>query len=480
MVTSVSELTAPAVLPGGGQFARLMTDLEEERKLAAPEGTSWEDVIRYRDYDRGHHHTTLSPQQQRILHGVLGNRHADNAVHKVIFEHANRIVLEQWNVAQKQVQEYLADLWIKCGLPDFSADRNYATIRDGNHAVGLAWHEGQQRVLLARERWWNGKTGVYFAYGDDGLPLYAVKDWRVKDVDRRTIYREDVIERYANKSGTWEQYMLPNDTAWPMPWVKRDGAPLHIPLVHFASISDADTPYGASILAGGALGIQDEINDVQRDITVAARMTAYQMYYATGVKVSLDASGEVVPTLVGPGMFFENDNPEAKYGVLAAGDMSQLIDTHTMKIKTLGNNTATPVHLITGGDWPSGDALVRADKPLADSSKRVVDSVGPSWATVAHRAVELRNAFMAGTSLDENALITSVFTPTDKPDPLTIQQVEHEKVNVLTALKSLGFSTKWVLVKYGLSEPEADRVIAERLAETIANTEAQMGPMPEE
>lgn len=477
---TIEEMATVSVVPGlAGQGFH--TELEDERKAAAPEDTTWEEVKQYRSYDRGHHGHTLSPQQARILHGVIGRRHADNAVHKVVFEHANRVVFEAWEVANDQVQTYLDDLWVRCRMADFSADRNYATIRDGNHVVGLSWHNQQQRVLLGRERWWDGKAGTYFRYGDDGEAVYAVKEWRVKnpsgEIGRRTVYYEDRIERYINRTGQWEQYILPSDEGkWPVPWVKANGDPLHIPLVHLANMSDADTAYGASILAGGAIGIQDEINDVQRDITVAARMTAYQMYYATGVKPRLDSSGEALPTLVGPGMFFENDSADAKYGVLAAGDMSQLIATHTMKYKTLGNNTATPVHLITGGDWPSGDALVRADKPLADSSKRVVDSVSPSWATVGHRAVELRNRFLPGAPLDENALIGCRFTPTDKPDPLTAQQIEHEKINTLMALKSLGFSTKAILMKYGLSEAEATAMVAEGLAETAASTEAQLGP----
>lgn len=479
-MAAISEMASISMVPGLTTQG-FHTELEDERKAAAPEGTTWEEVNVYRSYDRGHHSHTLSPHQARILHGVVGRRHADNAVHKIIFEHANRVVFEAWEVANKEVQLYLDDLWVRCRMADFSADRNYATIRDGNHVVSLAWHNEQQRVLLGRERWWDGKQGTYFRYGDDGEAVYAVKEWRVKapsgEVGRRTVYFEDRIERYINRTGIWEAYSLPSDKdQWPVPWVKPNGDPLHIPLVHLANVSDADTPYGASILAGGAIGIQDEINDVQRDITVAARMTAYQMFWATGVKPKTTVSGEVEPTQVGPGMFLENDNENAKYGVLAAGDMSQLIATHTMKYKTLGNNTATPVHLITGGDWPSGDALVRADKPLADSSKRVVDSVSPSWATVGHRAVELRNRYLPGAALDENALIACRFTPTDKPDPLTAQQIEHEKINTLMALKGLGFSTKAILIKYGLSEAEATKMVAESLAETVASTEAQLGP----
>lgn len=465
---------------GGGPFGVLMSNVESERDASAPEGTKWADVILYRDYDRGHQHNILSADQQRVLMGVLGRRHADNAVHKVVFEHANRVILESWTVMDETVQKYLAELWVKCSLPDFSADRNYGAIRDGNHAVGLGWNEQQSRVIMVGERWWDGKKGVYFAYDGNGQVAYAIKEWKDKEVSRRTLYYDDRIERYANRSGSWEQFMLPEDASWPVKWVKRDGSPLHIPLVHLSNVSDADTPYGGSILGGGVLGLQDEINDIQRDITVAARWTAYQMYWATGVAAETDASGDPIKTLVGPGMFLENSSPDAKYGVIQAGDMSQLIATHQLKVKTLGNNTATPTHLITGGDWPSGDALAQADKPLADSAQRVVDSVQPSWATIAHRSTEITNAFSAGAPLNEAALITANFSSPGKLDELITQQVEREKINGLLAMKTLGFSTKYLLVKFGLSETEADKIMADKLKETTDLTNATLpvgGPL---
>src|SRR3712207_8958632 len=54
-----------------------------------------------------------------------------------------------------------------------------------------------------------------------------------------------------------------------------DALPIY--MAHDASSDDLDTTYGISELDGGLLGLQDEINDVHRDITAAARFTGYQM-----------------------------------------------------------------------------------------------------------------------------------------------------------------------------------------------------------
>jgi hypothetical protein len=466
--------TTLVIIPGGGVFTPLMQRIEDDRKNSLPESSSWEDVTTYRRYDRGRHNQTLSAEQTRMLRGIFGHTFADNVVHKIVFEHANRVTLLGWDVDDKGVKDSLEEFWTKNALPDLSADANYATIRDGNHAVGLRWHDAQQRVLINRERFWDGKSGVFFHYGSDGLLEYAVKEWSESGFLRRTVYWDDRIERYINRSGTWETFLLPTDDQWPMPWVKRNGDPLHIPLVHLAAISDDDTPYGASIMAGGILGLQDDINDIQRDITIAARMTAYQMYYATGVTARVGDDGDPIPTEVGPGMFLENENPAARYGVLAAGDMGSLISAHDIKLQTIAYNSATPLHLITGGNWPSGEALLRSELPLIQQSTRTVDSLTPPWSTIPHRATEIHNVFSSDNPLNEDALITARFAPTDKKDDMALTEIESKKVDVLMKLKNLGFSDEYIMAKYGLTPQEITKVQAQRLKEITTATEAAL------
>lgn len=467
--------TMLVTIPGAGAFGTLHQRIEDDRKNALPEGVTWEDVKLYRRYDRGLHGITLSPSQRRMLHGLMSRQFADNVVHKIVFEHANRVSLLGWEVDHKPTKEYLDEFWVKNALADLSADANYATIRDGNHALGLRWHVASDRPLVSRERFWNGESGVFFNYGDDGLLEYAVKEWKEGGARRRTVYWDDRIERYVNQDGTWRQFMLPSDEDWPVPWVKRNGDPLHIPLVHLASISDDDTPYGASILSGGILGLQDDINDIQRDITIAARMTAYQMYWATGVEDSVDENNEAVDTELGPGMLLTNASSDAKYGVFPAGDISQLIKAHDAKLQTIAYNSATPLHLITGGNWPSGEALLRSELPLHQQSNRVIDSVKPAWATLAHRVTELQNVFgRSGPTLNEDVMIRSNFAPTDKRDDLALADIESKKIDILMKLQSLGFSSEYIMRKYGLTEAEIAEVKAQRLAELAENAEAAL------
>ena len=267
------------------------TEIEERRRAAQPDAA---EVKKYRAYVRGRQRGTLTAGQQRILRGVLGNRFADNICGMVVQRIASRVTLARFAVdgpAQPSaaVLDYLRGLWTLNQIPLLSEATHHATLRDGNHAIALSWLDDRQRVQLSRERWWNGDNGVWVAYGAGGRVEYAVKDWtNEQGIARRTIWYADRIERFVADGQGWRMINLPGDfgeatftgPGKPVPWVDSAGDPLGVPIIHFshhAIPNDGDTPrdaapeYGSSVLDGGVLGLQDEINDVQRDISAAAR-----------------------------------------------------------------------------------------------------------------------------------------------------------------------------------------------------------------
>jgi hypothetical protein len=417
------------------------SQIEAERKAAFPEASL---LAVFRRYVRGRQNSTYTPAQNELLRGVINNRKADNLCKKVIEETANRLELIRFDVANKTVSDFLAELFTKNQLADLQGDVNFATLRDGNFCLSLNYDGDTKSVTLHKERWWDGKTGIFVAYGDDNQPAYAVKDWETTDKQqRRVIWWPDRIERFILAGKGWQPIILPEDNGkWPVPWVRPDGSPLGLPIVPFANGSDNDTFYGASMLDGGVLGLQDEINDAQTNITSTARLTGAQMIYATGITLEDDeATGKPVPLRVGPGAIFTSERPEARFGAIPAGDLSQLKEAYMLKLQALARMTNTPVHLITG-QWPSGEALLQAQMPLIKQVETLAKTIGPSWATVAHRATELANAF-GNAGLDENALIQAIFAPADKRDPLTQSQVAAGVapfVSKKEVLRILGYS----------------------------------------
>src|SRR5690606_28443870 len=117
------------------------------------------------------------------------------------------------------------------------------TLVDGNNAMFLTWNG--DRPVVHQEDWWDGKEGMYVERSSDGLVEWAVKEWQDKGkTRRRTVYFPDHIERYVQEDESWVPY--PNADEYIVPWVKRDGSPLGVPIVHFRNAVTSDTLYGAS------------------------------------------------------------------------------------------------------------------------------------------------------------------------------------------------------------------------------------------
>jgi len=447
--------------------------IDEERKAALPEAAM---VKEFRNYYRGRQRSTHTTKQAPLLRGLLGNLFCANACRKIVNETASRHELLRFQVESETVAKFLDEVFVKNRLADLQQQAGIATLRDGNHALALRWKPADPRtgdggrVTVHRERWWDGTSGVFVAYGDDGEPTYAVKEWKepahAGGAARRVVWFPDRIERYVRQGDGWRPYRLEGDPAGSngtVPWVKRDGSPLHIPVVHLANGSDDDAPYGASELDGGVLGVQDEINDIHRDISSAARLTGFQMYWATGTEPKKDEQGNDRPLLVGPGQVLQSGKADARYGVLPAGDLAQLKEALVAKQETIGWMTDTPYHLIAG-DWPSGEALVRADMPQANKTNRLNKSIAPRWGTVGHRSTEIFNTFGDGPPLDEDALITAVFAAPERLDAMTQAQVAaaREAIRTRQGLKEIGFTDK-----------EADEILAERSAQADADLERE-------
>jgi hypothetical protein len=464
-------------------MARSIHDqIKDERNAAFPEV---KDLIDMRAYYRGRQKGTHTPIQARMLRGVLGHLFCDNICRKVINEEASRHELIKFVVESEPVSAYLEDLVIKNHLAALQQDVGIAVLRDGNHALALRWlpdnpdRPSLGRVTIHRERWWDGTCGIFVAYGADGLPSYAVKDWTETvengELERRIIWFADHFERWVADGDGWKPFPLasdPADSNGLVSWTKRDGSPLGIPVVHFANGSDNDSMYGASELDGGVLGLQDEINDVQRDITATARLTGYQMYWRTGDEPERDAAGNPKPLLVGPGQVLQSANENAKYGVLAAGDLGQIKGALMTKIEAVCRMTDTPLHVITG-DWPSGTALLRSEMPLVAKVNRLNKTVGPSWATVAHRATEMANTFGEGAELDETALITVEWAPPERLDALTLATIAETEAKAQIAIELL--TDEESLVAMGMTLEEARARLKRREDRADANLAALTG-----
>ena len=468
----------------------LHDQIDRERKAANPDV---ENIAVYRRYSEGDQDGALTADQKLLIGAAAKHSYADNVCDMILAAWSSRLVLTGWHVEDQAVRDFLDDLYVRNQLADLSYQINYATGRDGNHAVMLRWLPDDRaslpadptdetaelpvtrspgRVTVHPEPWWDGKTGIWVAYDDRGRPAYAVKDFEVV-IDqplgppakrkRRTVYFPDRIERYIEEGAGWRPYPLPGEPENAVvEWTKRGGSPLGIPVIHYAFRRFGRQRYGVSDLAGGVIANQDHINAIQQDIAAAAKLLGFQILTATGVDF------ERAPKLE-PGTLLYTKKDAARFGAIPAGDISQLTQALETKLQTVARISSTPIHVIKGGDWPAGIALVQADKPAIIKAVKEAASMGPSHATLAHRSTEMANAF-GNAGLNEDDLIVTRFADPEQLDQLAQAEVAKAKAEAQAALEML--EDEESLVAVGLTLEEARKRIAQRQANREAREAA--------
>lgn len=439
-------------------------------------------VQEYRRYAAGQHLDTLSAKQRALMKSRQNHPLVDNIIDLVLNTAVSALRLERWKVSsesptslsdgqdvsessEESLESFLNALWIRNTIKRLQAEVTYASLRDRDSAVSLAWRNGQVRI--AREPWWDGETGMYVAYDNNREYEFAVKEWVQRAPDgttakRRTVYEHGKIYRWVQGSDKGKQWapldangVLPEE-----PWGE-ETRPLPIPVVHFPNGTRfTESLYGESDIKD-LIGLQDDINSAQRDISAAAMMAAFQRLFFSGI----ESPGAMK---LEPGGASGDPKPDARVTVIPPGETSQLIGVHNHKRESIAVSSRTPMHSITG-DWPSGSAILQADMTRRDKAEQQADVHGPLWTMVAHRATEIANVY-GKLALDESIPITSVFKPAERVDDLTRAQVDQAKADLWETIARL---PREAMIQTGIVDATtADKIVAEREAMNILIADA--------
>lgn len=429
-------------------------------------GATPREILAYRRYAAGKHEFDLTQGQKDMLKGILGHDFCDNISNRILSTNADQLILCGYKCPNAEVQKFADSFWLLNTMADESSKSHYDTLRDSDYCISVAWDTEANRVILTREPWWDGNTGVFIGYDARGFMLYAVREWiDGENNKRRIVFYDGFFERYISTGGSgWFPYLLnglPNTDV--VITEREDGTSLDIPFIHFANSGRGTSNYGFSEIGGGVLGFNDQINDLHLDISATARQTGFQEKWFAGWAIEKDTTtNESKPIKSGPGVNHVSTNTDAKAGVLPAGDLSQQIAAYNLKISAVSRMTATPQHLITGGDWPSGEALWQSMKPLHDKAKSQQNRLGPAWILLLHRAIELANVY-GGLGLDESpdtAPITVEWEDIEKRDPLTMAMSDGAFWDAANKALAAGVPIKIFLKRQGWTDTEILELVA--------------------
>ena len=407
-----------------------------------------------RDYYDGDHPPVATPDQQQALGDRAIRPYVDNVLAQCTDTLAGRLLFRRYLVEDGDAEQDWCDAFAaKNHLSEKLVANTVRVLVDGNHAVSLSWDDEAARPLVHLEPWWDGEEGMYVEVADNGIEEWAVKEWQDRDKrKRRTVYLPDRILRYVQDAGAWQPY--PDDETAEQPWVRNaEGAPLGVPVIHFGNVSTVGTAYGASVLFP-ILGLQDALNGTVFDIVAAQALNAFGIYTATGVDVN-DTS-----LSVGPGRLWKAANDAAKFGILNGAEMTAILDGYRAIRGSIANAFPVSEHLISGGQWPSGMALQRADAPMIGRVKMLGETFAPGWVRLAHRAMELENAANPVANLDEDRMIVVEYEPAEQLDAGTVTEIDQARVAMYRDLADLPYE---LMVKSSIvTADEAERIVRER------------------
>lgn len=437
--------------------------VETVRAAAGPHAVADDEA---REYAEGKVMTVTTPEQRTGVGSRLRRDPNENVIGQCLAQIAGRVLFKSFTVSDRAVQSYLNDFARKTQIKHKLIGMAYAALTDGSAAMSISWRGNNKgRPVLHNESWWDGTSGMFVGLDDTGEVRFGLSDWFAnrtsKDVDRRTIYLPDRVLRYVRE---------PNDKGWTLleevPWVRADGRPLGVPVVHFPNGVAPRGFYPPSTVKQ-VMAAQDELNGARFDRAAASALTGSPIYTATGVE---EADQE--DNTVGPGQRWSSPNAAARFGVIHPAALDGLLDHSTDLRAAIAAEFPVPAYRIGRGQWPSGLALARADSPMLAVVEMICDVFDPPATTLAHRAVEFGNHF-GNRGLDEDELIGITWEPADQLDPGTQKEMDLSTVELFQGLQKLvpvlieqtnllpPAETKRLIEELGSRIPEVEDVIDE-------------------
>ncbi len=312
---------------------------------------------------------------------------------------------------------------------------------------------------------WNPPENWKFVYSEetpDEVSL-AIKVWTTKEktaqnpegneITRMNLYWPERIEKYyrAGRDGEWGRWQTEGEP-WPAPWVD-DGKPLGISdfQLKYKSLGRS---YGRSRIKA-AIPFQDALNKQVVDLMMVLDQMGWPQRYFFGADVSQAAINSFIGSyLTAP------QASEVKAGQWDPADTKGILDSIESTLSRLARRCRVPLHLITGGDMPSGESLKASESGLVNTARLTQTEWGAVWEAAIKMLVKLGQVYGDAPKVDLDTLTIRC----EWADP----ESRNDKEEAETALikQSLGVSQDTLLTELGYDPEEEREKRAQEMAES--------------
>ena len=425
---------------------------------------------RYATYDAyydGEHATRLNDRTREFLQRN-GITWAENFCEPVIDTMAERLALTGFDADRQQVADWIDEV---------SEANRLDALQDVVHTTALIKGDAYLIADTAPEYprlVFNRPEIVHCCYADDSAEtvLWAAKCWttdeqgpsnpRGRAVERLNLYMPDRIERWfrvtSGSKGGWQPWRGPDGEAV-TPWLMADGEPIGVPVVHFRN-RPLGRPHGRSELHG-VIPQQDLLNKLVLDLAMILDNQAWRQRWTTGI----DPSSVSFKNL--PGDVWMATDKDARFGDFQADGAEGPLAAIEGTLSRIARRSRTPLHLLTGGDMPSGEALRTAESGLVAKVGLRQTVFGNSWEDAMRLAMRIETVFGQPPFPPEaeGEKIAATWR-----DPQSRNEVEE--ANTALIKQQLGVSKRTLLIEMGYDpDQEAER----RAEESVGAQDALAG-----
>lgn len=314
-----------------------------------------------------------------------------------------------------------------------------------------------------------GQTTIYpqkadrcFVVYDEEIPgkiLWAAKYWFMPDKKvRLNLFYADRIEKYISKkpveknlpqkSVDYEEFTSDGSAVIANPYDQ-------VPIFHFAN-NGRTGQRGKSEMAD-AIPVQNSLNRAVMDKMVAMQFASFLQRWAIGIESNYDEEGnEISPFIAGVEKVWTSENPDAKFGVFPASDLTQFLAVKDSAIIDMARVTGTPLWYFvqTEGGFPSGEALKKSETRHINKVKNRMKTFGQTWADVMAFALLMENK---GKDI-------RLFTDWVEPEPVS----RREELENIILEKEVGISDEQALIEAGYGEEDIKKMLEAKAAKAEA------------
>lgn len=478
---ALPERVATLALPSLEVSPRLMQDWLDQ---AADMGDKrLADYALYDDFYDGRQRARLRDRAKRYLQDTTGVEFAENFTQPAVDVLAERLEVTGFQSSALNEERsddpfgQLVEEWWQIDRMDAVQGKVHTgALKRGDEFVIVDFDNNTGRPGFCRQI--PSQCKVVYSEDEPDTVAYAVKRWNTQQlgpsnpdgrrVTRLNVYWPGRIEKWFQVGdGTEWQHWLDepeNGTAasWPTWWTTTgtvEGDPLGIAMIHFRH-RPTDDGMGRSRVRM-AIPFQAEINKTVLDLSDLIDNHAVPQDWLSGVNgdVSLERFAGV----------WKATGDNAKFGRLEAVDTAYLLNAIEGALSRLARRMRIPLHLLTGGTPPSGEALKTSESGLVSTAVDCQVEFGDAWEDAMLLGLRLAAAFADGPEIvDGLRLFTQWKNPETRSDLQDVQVAEAKHrlgVSRYTLLGEMGYGAA---KESGLREMEREEA-AEALGRALGD-----------